>query len=495
MTYTYYERLSGLDATFLEVEDANCHMHIGAVAIFDAAPLTSSSGSLDFERIHTLMEAGMHRIPRYRQKLAWVPFLREAIWVDDARFNLSYHLRHTHLPPPGDDRLLKRLTGRIMSQQLDRGKPLWEMWIVEGLEGERFAIITKVHHCMIDGVGSVELTGSVMRQTPDPDPRLEEPPAPWIPRPVPSTSTLLADEIRRHARSPLALVTRARQALGAPRVAAASAITSLQGVQEALAAGFRRSPPTPLNTEIGPHRRFDWLTMDLGAIKAIKNRFGGTVNDVVLAAVSGGLGRFLDRRGVGSQDLDVRAMIPVNVRDADDRRALGNKVAMLVTDLPVGERDPRRRLERVTERTMELKQSKQALGVRTLEDLSDATFTTFFAWFARLTARMQPYNLVVTNVPGPQFPVYILGARMLACYPLVPLFRQQGLGIALFSYDGTLYWGFNADWDALPDLHDVVLAVEHAFEELMQAADVDTDHVRTMRHAAGGQSLHHDQSS
>ena len=471
MAYTHYERLSGLDTTFLEIEDANCHMHMGAVGIFDAAPVTGSDGALDFERIRTLMEAGMYRIPRYRQKLARVPFLHDAIWIDDSRFNLSYHLRHTHLPPPGDERQLKRLAGRIMSQQLDRGKPLWEMWIVEGLEGDRFAIITKVHHCMIDGVGSVELSGSVMTQTPDLDPRLAEPPPPWIPRPAPAASRLLVDEVRRHVRRPLALAAQAYRAAAAPRAAAGSLLNSLEGLREALVAGFRRSSPTPLNTEIGPHRRFDWLAMDLGGVKAIKNRFGGTVNDVVLAVVSGALRRFLVRRGLSPRELDLRAMVPVNVRDAGDSRALGNQVAMLVTSLPVGERDPRRRLEAVTQRTTELKQSKQALGVRTLEQLSDMTFTTFFAWFARVAARSQPYNLVVTNVPGPQFPVYVLGARMLACYPLVPLFRDQGLGIALFSYDGTLYWGFNADWDAVPDLHDIVVAVETAFEELAAAAN------------------------
>ncbi|MFI5365288.1 MAG: WS/DGAT domain-containing protein [Candidatus Binatia bacterium] len=225
-----------------------------------------------------------------------------------------------------------------------------------------------------------------------------------------------------------------------------------------------------MNPDIGPHRRFDWLDMDLAAVKDVKDRLGGTVNDVVLAIVSGALGRFLHGRGIHVQDLDFRAMIPVNVRTEGERERMGNRISMMVARLPLEERDPRRRLQRVIESIRELKQSKQALGVRTLEEVSDWTATTLFSAFVRLSTRSRPYNVVVTNVPGPQVPSYFLGAPLRAVYPLVPLNRNQALGIALFSYSGGLYWGLNADWDAVPDLHDLVEAIQKEFDLLRDAA-------------------------
>jgi WS/DGAT/MGAT family acyltransferase len=476
MGYTHYERLSALDATFLQLEDENCHMHIGSVALFEAGPLATPAGGIDIDRIRALMEAGMYRIPRYRQRLDWIPVVNHPVWIDDARFNIAYHLRHTNLPRPGDERLLKRLAGRLMSQQLDRTKPLWEMWAVEGVDANRFAIIAKTHHCLIDGVGSVELSGSVMRPTPagDPDPALGVPR--WIPRPAPSPRRLLVEELARRAATPFAAASAIGQAITDPVSAVARLRDTASGLRQAVAAGFHTSSPTPLNTDLGPHRRFDWTQMDLEAIKTVKERVGGTVNDVVLAILSGALRRFLQRRGLSTDDLDFRAMIPVSVRSATERESVGNRVAMVAAALPLDERDPIRRLERVTRATREIKTSRQVQGVKVMEELSDRAFTTLFALFARLAARSQPYNIVVTNVPGPPIPIYLLGARMLACYPLVPLFRKQTLGVALFSYNGTLFWGFNADWDALPDLHDLVEMVTLEYERIRSAAGVAAHH-------------------
>ena len=475
MAYSHHERLSALDASFLDLEDHNTHMHIGAVAIFDAAPV-SNGGGVDIDRIRHLVEVDIHRVPRYRQRLTWAPVSRAPVWVDDQRFNLAYHIRHTRLPHPGDERQLKRLAGRIMSQQLDRGKPLWEMWVVEGLEGNRFAVITKVHHCMIDGVGSVELAGSLMRPTPR-DERLDRPPPRWIPRPESSPRELFLGELRRRSQEPLAALGSLRHAVTHPRAAAESASEALGGLREVLGTGLHPASPTPLNVEIGPHRRFDWLEMDLGTVKAIKSRFGGTVNDVVLAVLSGALGRFLHQRGLDVAKLDFRAMLPVNVRSAGDRD-MGNHVASLVARLPLAERDPTRRLEQVTTETQACKHSRQAAGMKLMEEIGDRTFPRLFTEFARLTTRARPFNLIVTNVPGPQFPVYVLGAPMRACFPLVPLFQNQALGVALFSYDGRIYWGFNADWDALPDLHDLVDGVGREFAQLAAAAGVGTDAAR-----------------
>lgn len=470
MAYSHFERLSALDDSFLELEDGVSHMHIGAVAIFEAAPLRTPEGGIDIARIEGAVAAGLHRIPRYRQKLARVPLFDHPVWVDDARFNLHYHVRHTHLPAPGDERSLKRLAGRLMSQELDRGKPLWEMWVVEGLEGDRFAIVTKVHHCMIDGVGSVELTGAMMRPTPDDDLQLEEPPPVWSPRPVPSGTELFLSELGHRLGAPLAGVK--RMAGSEPSAVLRGARDVVRGLSEVVATGLSPASASPLNVDTGPHRRFDWLAMDLEEIRKIRKSLGGTINDVVLAIVSGALRRFLHRRGDDVDGLDFRVMMPVNVRTAATRDHLGNQVAMLTARLPLDEPSARHRLERVIAETTRSKQSSQASGMQVLEELSDSTFTTLFTQFARLTTLSRPYNVIVTNVPGPPCPIYLLGAKMLSVAPLVPLFANQALGIALFSYDAKLYWGFNADWDALPDLHELVVATEHELEALANAASL-----------------------
>jgi WS/DGAT/MGAT family acyltransferase len=460
MAYSHFERLSALDNSFLAIEDGASHMHIGAVAIFEGGPFMTPDGGVDIERVRRMIETDLHRIPRYRQRLRRTPYFDQPVWVDDDRFNLSYHVRHTHLPKPGDDRQLKRLAARVMSQELDRGKPLWEMWVVEGLADGRFAIITKAHHCMIDGVGSVHLTGAMMRPTADLDPRFDEPPPRWIPRAAPSPQELLLAEAGHRVLAPLKALLAGGQAAIRPWSAVTGARDVVAQLAETLGTGLSSASPTPFNVDIGPHRRFDWTVVDLAALKAVRTRFGGTVNDVVLAVLAGALGSFLHRRGMDPGRLDFRVMVPVNVRDATTRDDLGNQVAMLVVPLPLGERDPARRLERTIEETRRVKHSRQAAGVQLIEALSDATSPALMVQFARLTTLARPYNLVTTNVPGPPIPVYVSGARMLACYPLVPLFANQALGIALFSYDGRLHWGFNADWDALPDLHDLVQAVE-----------------------------------
>jgi len=444
-------------------------MHIGSVALFDAKPLRTPEGGIDVDRIHRLVEVGMHRAPRYRQRIARVPFFDHPVWVDDPRFNLNYHLRHTHLPAPGDERQLKRLAGRIMSQQLDRGKPLWELWVVEGLEGDRFAVITKVHHCMIDGVGSVELVGAFMRPTPDLDPRDTDAPPRWVPRPAPTLGRLVLDEAMHRLRAPLVVAAAASGVVRDPRGAVDRVRDAVAGVRDVLSTGLRPASPSPFNVEIGPHRRFDWCTTELETVRSIRQAFGGTVNDVVLAILAGGLRRFLHRRGITVDELDFRAMIPVNVRPPGDRAATGNRVAMMVARLPLEARTPRLRLERVVDETVRAKKSHQASGMQALEEVSDVTFTALLTQFSRLTVATRPFNLIVTNVPGPPFPVYMLGARMTASWPLVPLFANQALGVALLSYDGRLHWGFNADWDVVPDLHDLVEAVVHEVDAL--AAD------------------------
>jgi WS/DGAT/MGAT family acyltransferase len=465
MTSPYYERLSALDAAFLEIEEESCPMQVGAVAIFDAAPLTRPEGGIDIDRIGALVESVL--VPRYRQRIARIPVINYPIWVDDARFNLHYHLRHLSLPAPGDERLLKRLAGHVMSLPLDRNKPLWELWVVEGLADGRFAIITKTHHCMMDGVGSAELMVATMGTRPSATLRK---PKRWRPRPAPTPLDLVAGELRRNLGGGLAALRAVPRALAHPLQSADALREALAGVGEAFGASLHQASPTPLNVEIGPHRRFDWLRFDLADVKDVKKQLGGTVNDVVLATVAGALRRFLRGRGVDVAKLDFRAMLPVNIRTQDDTGAFGNRVTMMSAQLPLAERDPRKRLQHVIETTRELKASKQARGVEILEEISELGLTTLFAQFARLSALARPFNVVVTNVPGPQFQVFLLDAPLVEAYPLVPLYRNQALGIALFSYNGGLYWGLNADWDAVPDLHDLIDALATEFDALRKAA-------------------------
>jgi diacylglycerol O-acyltransferase len=467
MAYSHYDRLTALDTTFLAVEDPNVHMHVGSVALFEAGPLRGPHGSLDIDKIYAMSESTLRYYPRFRQKLAWVPLLNHPVWVDDDRFNLHYHLRHTSLPAPGNVRLLKRLAGRIMSQKLDRGKPLWEIWFVDSVAGDKVAIITKAHHCMIDGISSVDLMSAFMRFDSNPSVGVAKP---WIPRPAPRPRELLRDELLRRASLPLTSANAVRRVLADPRRAGSTLWDTVEGLREAVVAGIVPASPTPLNLDIGPHRRFDWTRFELDEVKEVKRRLGGTLNDVVLAVVSGAMRRFLRARGERVDELDFRSMVPVNVRTSAEHGTLGNRVSFLLARLPLEERDPRRRLQKVIEATQKLKHSKQVVGAEALEEISDRTFDSLFVQYARLAARSRAYNMVVTNVPGPQMPVYLLGARMREVYPLVPLFVNQAIGIALFSYDGGLFWGFNSDWDAVPDLHELVEAIEREFSLLREAA-------------------------
>lgn len=458
--------MTALDASFVDIEDVNVHMHVAAALLFDPGPLARPGGGLDMERIRAYVESRLHFIPRYRQRLAYIPVERHPVWIDDTRFNLFYHVRHTSLPHPGSERQLKRLCGRILSQKLDLTKPLWEIWVIEGLETGRFALVTKVHHCMVDGISGVDLITVLLSPEPAED---LSPPVSWTPRPAPSPQHLLAGEIWRRASLPIAAWRGARQALGDPMAAVESVRGAVEGVIELL--GATPSSETPINPpHIGPHRRFDWLRLDLGEVQTIKRNFGGTLNDVVLATVTGAIRRYLGDRGVTPATTEFRAMIPVSIRHRSERGALGNRVAQMIAPLPLAERNPRRRLAQVATSTQELKRSHQIEATEFIEQVGDWTATAVLTQLVRLTTARRPFNLVVTNVPGPPMPLYLLGARMLASFPMVPLYSNQALGIALFSYDGGLYWGISSDWDALPDVHEFVEALGESFAELHQAA-------------------------
>jgi diacylglycerol O-acyltransferase len=467
-----YERLTALDRFFIDIESYNTHMHVAAVMLFETAPLANADGGIDVERIRNYIASRLHLIPRYRQKLSLVPLTGQPVWVDDDRLNLHYHVRHAALPKPGDVRQLKRLAARIMSQKLDRGKPLWEVWFVEGLEDGSCAMISKTHHCMIDGVSGVDLMTVLLNM--EPDPSVHDVPA-WSPRHPPGAARLLGDEMLRRVTQPLDVLRAGGGVLGDPSGACEKLSDAVTGVRQTLGAGFGGASATPLNRTIGGHRRFDWMTLDLADVKAVKRALGGTVNDVVLATVAGAVARFLEFRGITAKqqrELDFRVFCPVSVRDPSERGTLGNRISGMIASLPIGDVDARTRLSRVRESTEQVKSSRQALGAEVLAAVSEWTLPTLLTLASRLSTRSRAYNLVVTNVPGPQIPLYLLGSRMIAPFPLVPLFSNQALGIALFSYDGKLCWGFNADWDLVPDLHDFVTAVSASFAELCEVANV-----------------------
>ncbi|MEO5726479.1 MAG: wax ester/triacylglycerol synthase family O-acyltransferase [Byssovorax sp.] len=457
----WFEQLSSLDATFLHLENRAAHMHVGAMAIFEGPPPS-------YVDLLALIESRLERVPRYRQRLAFVPLGQgRPVWVDDGEFDLGYHVRHTALPAPGGEEQLKRLAGRLLSQQLDRDKPLWELWFVEGLGDGRFAVISKTHHCMVDGISGVDIAAVLM----DGEPRFEPPPPPksaWTPRPVPSGAELLAHSVRsKLERHPWQFLLDVGEAgSDARRIVEeiAGGIAPLVGLAQ-----MGNAPASSLNQLIGPHRRFETVGFALAEIKKVRAGLGGTVNDVILAVVTGALRKLLLARGERLSS-DLRVMVPVSVRSAEARGALGNQVAAVFCPLPVGEPDPAARLARVAREMRGLKESKQAVGAMALTRLGEFTPWTILAQAARLQTRTRFFNLVVTNVPGPQFPLYLLGHKLSACYPVVPLAAMQTIGVALLSYDGSIGVGLVGDADRARDLPVLAAAMPEALAELVAAA-------------------------
>jgi WS/DGAT/MGAT family acyltransferase len=461
------DRLTGLDSAFLHIEDhGSAHMHVASVMVFEG----EAPGYDEFVD-HILSR--LHLVPRYRQRLAFVPLDQgRPVWADDPHFNPRYHIRHTGLPRPEDEAELKQLSGRVFSQRLDRSKPLWELWLVQHMAGERFAVIAKTHHALVDGISGVDITTVLFDVSPElPDtPRAQ---LPWVARPLPGSAKLLADALIERSTAPAEMLRGARAVLRTPRRALAHVKDAVVGVGATTLAGINApAPPSPLNVDITAHRRYTWVDADLAQFKAIKNALGGTLNDVVLAAVSLTLGHHMRAQGYDTEGLVLKAMVPVSIRADVERGALGNRVAAMWAPLPVGVVDPIECLAQVHMEMEDLKDSGQAVGAEVLTNLAGFAPPTILSQAARLQARQRFFNLVVTNVPGPQFPLYLLGRRLKALYPVVPLARRQALGIAVMSYDGHLGFGLIADYDALPEIELVARELERSIAALAKAAGV-----------------------
>jgi diacylglycerol O-acyltransferase len=445
MPQRHLDRLTAVDSSFLHQEDANAHMHVGGVVIVQGPPPPMEDFLEEIRR-------RLHLVPRYRHKLAHTAIdSGRPLWVDDPSFNLEFHVRHSALPSPGGWEQLQDLTARIFSQALDRSRPLWEMWLIEGLEQDRFAVISKTHHSLIDGISGVDLATVLFDFSPEPPP-IGHSGRPWKPHSEPDAADLVAVGLRGAVRAGAELVGGAVTALIRPQRTLERAREAAEGIGEIAWAMLNPAPPTPLNVEIGPYRRFVGIAASLDDFKLVKNALGGTVNDVVLAIVTGALRTFLTERGVRTEGLEMRALVPVSVRTEDERHHLGNRIAAMRGPLPVYIADPVQRLRFVRHAMEGLKESKQALGAEVIAGAQNFAPPTLLAQASRLNFSTRLFNLIVTNVPGPQFPLYVLGRRMERMYPVAFLPNNHALAVAIMSYCGEMNFGLLGDFDTLPDI-------------------------------------------
>jgi diacylglycerol O-acyltransferase / wax synthase len=449
--------MSPMDASFLHIEGPANSMHIGGVSIFEGpAP--------PFERLEEMVAGKLDAVPRYRQKVRFIPLgLGRPVWVDDPHFNLAYHVRHTALPAPGSDEKLRRTAARIFAQHLDRNKPLWEIWMVEGLSDGRWALLSKVHHCMVDGVSATDLMAVMFDDAPAP-----APPRPWAPGPEPSGAELLVRTLTRRTFNPSEQLRSLQAAVRAPRASLGVARDLVRGAAST-ASVLRPVDSSSLTGPVGPHRTWSCGHVRLGDVKTVRSGLGGTVNDVVLTVVAGGLRDLLEGRGEPVTDRKIRALVPVSVRAPGERGVYNNRVSAMFAELPIGLLDPVERLGAIRAQMDGLKQSKQAVAGDVLTSLSGFAPPMLLALGARLAARSPSLGVQtgITNVPGPQVPLQTLGRRLLESFPYVPVIGQVRISIAIFSYDGGLYFGVTGDYESSSDVDVITAGVERGMRELL----------------------------
>jgi WS/DGAT/MGAT family acyltransferase len=442
-------------------------MHVGAMSILEGGPFIDDDGRFRIEEVRNLVLSRLPLMPRFRRRLMFVPYDQgRPIWVDDDRFDITYHVRLTALPRPGSWEQLVALTTRVQEQLLDRERPLWELWFVEGLEDGHVAIIQKTHHSLIDGVSGVDVATLLM----DSSPEYVRPVVPeWTPAPAPSPSQLLLDTVRERLTQPGEIVRSLRSLLRGPRFAYAR-VHELTRSVGALVTRDAIAPRTSLNARTGRHRRLSVVRVPLAEVKKIRAGLGGTVNDIVLAGVAGGLRRLLEQRGEATDNLHLRVMCPVSVRADEERGMLGNKVSAMFVTLPVDHRPALEHLGAISAQTKDLKERRQALGAEMMLGASEYIAPTLMSLAARVVHRQPFFNLIVTNVPGPQFPLYLMGARLLEAFPIVPLTRNLTVVAGILSYDGTMHFGLWADRDAFTDLEVFAGGIDDTFAELLKVA-------------------------
>ena len=472
------QRVSALDASFLHLEEAGARVHIASVTVFEGP-------TPPYDALREHIEARLHLVPRFRQRLAEVPLDQgRPVWVDDPHFNLRYHLRHAGVPAPGSEEQLTILAGRLFAQRLDRTKPLWEMWLVDGLADGGFALVAKSHHALVDGTSAVDITTVLL------DTERDAPPLPaasnWTPRPLPTSAQLLSDALIERATRPRELIRTGWAIMRAPRQVLRGVRNGLQSMGALGFAGLGPAPATPLNVATGLHRRYAWIDAELAQLQRVKDTLGGSVNDAVLAVVAGALGRFLRHRGVDTDGLVLKALVPVAVRADEQQGALCSEVAPMWAPLPVGIEDPVAQFAAISDGIRRPDGAREAIGARALTELPGFASPTIMSQAARLQQRQRFFNLVVTNVPGPQVPLYLLGRRLRALYPVIPLADRQALGIAVTSYNGRLGFGVLADYDAVPDLDVFADALRDAIEALAASASIPPRSGRGRRSAAAG---------
>ena len=463
----HMDRLSSVDAAFLAQERDGSHMHIGGLVIFEG-PAPSR------EEFAAHLEARLHLVPRYRQKVSFPRFeMGRPLWIDDPSFNLGYHVRHSGLPEPGSVEQLRLLAGRIFSQRLDRSKPLWELWLVEGIEGDKFAIISKTHHSLVDGVSGADLM-TVLFDLVKEGTEVPPPETAWNPASEPSDVHVVAKGVGELTTTPFGLARSALGAAASPGRTLERAREAATGVGEIAWGRVSPAPETPLNGPIGPHRRMTWARVPLPDLREVKKGLGGTVNDVFLAVITGALHHWLRSRGLRTEGLEVRSGVPVSVRRRGDEGSLGNQITMMICRLPTFADDSVERLRLVRESMKDLKASKQALGAEVIASLEDFAPPTIFARASRLHFSTRIYNLLTTNVPGPQFPLYLLGREMLELVPIAFLAPGQRLAVASMSYNGFMTISLIGDYDGMPDLEALADLVIDEVAALRAAAKAET---------------------
>ena len=463
------DRLSPLDVSFLYLEEATTPMHVGSVSLFEIP-----AEGFDHERLVALIRERIPLVPRFRQRIRWVPgHLANPVWADDETFDVTYHVRRSALPRPGTDEQLRELVARVQSRRLDRDRPLWEMYLVEGLQDNRFAVITKTHHAMVDGLSAVDIGQVILDVTPEPR---DSPPDTWLPASDPSSLELVTGAVIDNMRRPSAMIDTVRTGVSDVRTTARRTVGAVAGILALTRTAARSAPLTPLNTPIGEQRRYGMAATSLDDYKRIRKAHAPdatiTVNDVVLAVVAGALRAWLLTRGEPAKpSSSVRAMVPVSIRSPEQAGTLGNRISSFFVDLPIGEPNAVMRLHQVSYAMRAHKESGQAVGADLIAGLAGFAPPTMHALSAQMGSSFSQrmFNTIVTNVPGPQFPLYAAGARMLATYPVVPLVKNQAVSIGLTSYDGGVYYGLNADRDAMADVDVLAQCIQDSMAELLDS--------------------------